>query len=135
MRITADTNMLVRIIVRDDLDQAETALRILAAADSVYIPLSCLCEFAWVLDRSYAMPRARIASSVRAIMERANVSIDMLPAEAGLRVFEEGGDLADGVIAAAGAAKGSDAFISFDRNAVSRVKAAGINAEFATRPA
>lgn len=128
MRITADTNILARIIVRDDIDQAQTALRVLESADAVFITLPCLCEFVWVLDSVYGLPRDKVAQSVRAIIERANVSADMAAITAGLRLLDAGGDFADGVIAAAGAAAGSETFVSFDRKAVARIGAIGLSA-------
>ena len=128
MRITADTNILVRVIVRDDIPQAQKALRILAAADAVFIPLPCLCEFVWVLDKTYGLSRESTGSAIRGIVERANVATDVGAVDAGLRVLGSGGDFADGVMAAAGTAMGAEAFVSFDREAVARVAAIGLNA-------
>jgi len=134
MRITADTNILVRIIVQDDQAQAETALKLLRGADVVVLPVTCLCEFAWVLERTYALSRAQILTSLQKIIQRGNVEIDTRTVNAGLSVLEAGGDFADGVIAAAGIAMGADTFVSFDRRAVARVKAAGMSAELASAP-
>lgn len=129
MRITADTNILVRVIVRDDIAQAQTALHVLEAADTVFITLPCLCEFVWVLESTYGLPRDEIALSVRAIVERSNVSTDLAAVPTGLRLLDAGGDFADGIIAAAGAAMGGDTFVSFDRNAVARIGAIGLSAQ------
>lgn len=129
MRITADTNLLVRIIVNDDTSQARAALRELEAAQMVFIPLPCLCEFVWVLDVAYGYPREQIATSVRAIIERSNVVTDLAVVAIGLRILDAGGDFADGVIAASGTAMGADRFMSFDRKAVARIKAVGLSAE------
>ncbi|MCR5858496.1 type II toxin-antitoxin system VapC family toxin [Mesorhizobium sp. J428] len=132
MRITADTNILVRVIVLDDLAQARTALDILVKADTVFLPVPCLCEFAWVLERTYGLSRQHIAASLRQIIQRGNVETDAQAVDAGLRVLDAGGDFADGVIASVGAQSGADKFVSFDRKAVARVKAAGLFAELAT---
>lgn len=132
MRITADTNILVRVIFLDDVAQARTALYILAKADTVFLPLPCLCEFAWVLERTYGLSRQHIAASLRQIIQRANVETDAQAIGVGLRVLEAGGDFADGVIASIGAQSGADNFVSFDRKAVARIKAAGLSAELAT---
>ncbi len=128
MRITADTNILVRVVVSDDIAQARIALRILTVSDAVVIPLHCLCEFAWVLDRTYKLPRESIALSIRAITQRANVTTDPRAVDAGLGVLESGGDFADGIIAAAGVSMGGEIFVSFDRRAVDRVGAVGFPA-------
>jgi len=132
VKITADTNILVRVIVRDDVSQAQTALRVLAEAKAVLLPLPCLCEFAWVLERTYSLSRPEIASAVRAIIQRANVETDVDAVGAGLRVLDSGGDFADGAIAAAGAAMGGEIFVSFDRKAVSRLGEVGMSALLAT---
>ena len=135
MRITADTNILVRIVVRDDIAQAQAALSLLARAEAVFITLPCLCEFVWVLNGTYRLPSDKVAQSVRAILERANVYADAAVVTAGLQLMDAGGDFADGVIAAAGSAMGSEAFVSFDRQAVKRLTAAGIPARHASEPA
>lgn len=132
MRITADTNLLVRIIVRDDEVQAQTAVNILEEAEMVVISLPCFCEFVWVLESVYRFSRDKVAMSVRKIIGRANVTTDAAAVFAGLRVLDAGGDFADGVIAAAGAAMGGETFVSFDRKAVARVKAIGMPAELLT---
>jgi predicted nucleic-acid-binding protein len=131
MRITADTNILVRVIVQDDLAQARTALDILERAQAVFLTLPCLCEFAWVLERTYGLSREHIAAALRQIIRRANVETDAQAVDVGLRVLDSGGDFADGVIASAGASMGADNFISFDRKAVSRLSAIGMPARLA----
>ena len=45
MRITADTNVLVRAAVRDDPRQARIAANTLARAELIAVPLPVLCEF------------------------------------------------------------------------------------------
>lgn len=132
MKITADTNLLVRIIVQDDLAQAKTALEVLERADIVALPLPCLCEFAWVLERTYGLSNVQISASIQKITQRGNVETDTRAVGVGLSVLDVGGDFADGVIAAAGASMGADTFISFDREAVARVKAVGMSAELAS---
>lgn len=132
MRITADTNILVRMIVRDDVAQAETALNVLESADAVFVPLPCICEFVWVLDSVYALPRDKVANSIRAIVLRANIVVDRAAVSAGLRLLDSGGDFADGVIASAGMAMGAETFVSFDRKAVIRLNKLGIAARHAS---
>lgn len=129
MKITADANLLVRIVVRDDERQANAALDALEGAEAVFLTVPSLCEFAWVLSRTYKLSRWQIASSIRAVVERGNVSTDLAQVRTGLRVLEAGGDFADGAIAAAGAAMGSENFVSFDPDAVNHLRAIGMPAE------
>lgn len=127
MKITADTNLLVRIITYDDPIQARQSAHILDGAEVVYIPLPCLCEFAWVLDGIYGLSRDQIGSSIRSIVQRQNVESDLAAVSAGLHLLDAGGDFADGVIAATGLAMGSETFVSFDRKAIARLQTAGFS--------
>ena len=51
MKITVDTNVLVRSCMSDDPAQASIAAKILTDAALIAIALPCLCEFVWVLRR------------------------------------------------------------------------------------
>jgi predicted nucleic-acid-binding protein len=128
VKITADTNILLRSALRDDPRQSRLAAKALEEAELVAIPLPVLCEFVWVLQRGYKRPAAQVAHAIRLLLETANVTLDRTAAEAGLRILEEGGDFADGVIAHQGAWLGADEFVSFDKDAVKRLKAQGVNA-------
>lgn len=119
MKITADTNVLVRAVVADDEMQSQVAIAVLESADLVAISMQSLCEFAWVLDRRYQIQRADIAEAIRRLVETRNVVVNRPAVTAGLNVFEAGGDFADGVIAYDGRWLGGETFVSFDRKAVS----------------
>jgi predicted nucleic-acid-binding protein len=129
VKITADTNLLVRIIANDDAEQARIAGDLLGGANLVAISLPCLCEFAWVMDKVYRLSRADIAIAIRKIVERANVSADQAAVATGVQILASGGDFADGVIAVASAELGGETFISFDRKAVARLNAIGLPAQ------
>ena len=132
MRITADTNLLVRMTTNDDKSQARTAFRILTAAERIFVPLPCIVEFVWVLERTYSFSRNQVAEAVETLVASENVSTDTMAVEVGLRVHAAGGDFADGVIASAGAGMGAEMFVSFDRKAVARVSEIGIAARLAS---
>jgi predicted nucleic-acid-binding protein len=53
MRISADTNILVRAVVADDKKHARAAARFLKGAELIAVTLPCLYEFVWVLHRVY----------------------------------------------------------------------------------
>jgi predicted nucleic-acid-binding protein len=55
MKVTADTNLLIRIIVRDDERQARAATKLLESADVVALSIPCLCELVWVLGRGQTL--------------------------------------------------------------------------------
>src|SRR6185437_6525022 len=96
MKITADTNILVRAVVRDDAKQGRAAARLLKEAELIAVPLPCLCEFAWVLGRVYHLGRHDIRAALDALLNAGNVVVDRPAVDAGLAVFDAGGDLADG---------------------------------------
>jgi predicted nucleic-acid-binding protein len=125
MRVTADTNVLLRAYVADDEGQAAVAVDLLAKADIVAVSLQALCEFAWVLARQYQTERENIAAAIRALLNTANVVVNRPAVEVGLSVLEAGGDFADGVIAFDGGWLGGETFVSFDRKAVKLLSAQG----------
>lgn len=125
MRLAVDTNVLVRAVVQDDPVQAGIAAKVLAEAELIAVALPCLCEFVWVLRRVYGFQPADAATAIRALLAIANVEVNRPAVEVGLAVLEAGGDFADGVIAHEGAWLGGETFVSFDRKAVSLLKAQG----------
>ncbi len=125
MRITADTNVLVRAVTGDDPRQSKIAQSELAKAEIVAIPIPVLCEFAWVLSQGYEIPAANILEAVRRLIGGANVVVNRPAAEAGLAQLAAGGDFADGVIAYEGAWLGAETFVSFDRKAVRLIQERG----------
>lgn len=128
MRLTADTNVLLRAYVADDEEQASTAVELLASAEIVAVSLQSLCEFAWVLDRQYQVARQDISSAIRALLDTANVIVNQPAVEAGLAILDTGGDFADGVIAYEGGWMGGETFVSFDKKAVRLLSAQGRSA-------
>src|SRR5438132_5064717 len=129
VRITADTNLLVRAAVADDQAQARIATDMLRGAEIVAVPLPVLCEFAWVLLRGYGRNAGEIAGAIRRLAASANVSLDRPAVDVGLAMLEAGGDFADGVIAFDGRRLGGSVFTSFDRQAVELLAAMGAEAQ------
>jgi predicted nucleic-acid-binding protein len=125
MKITADTNVLVRAITGDNARQSKIAEAELANADVVALALPALCELVWVLSQGYKIPSADIAEAIRRLMNSGNVVANWPAVEAGLALLDAGGDFADGIIAYEGRWLGAEAFVSFDKKAVELMKAQG----------
>lgn len=125
MKITADTNVLVRAITGDDKRQSKLAQAALATADAVALALPALCELVWVLAQGYKIPSADIAEAIRRLVNGVNVVVNRPAAEAGLALLDAGGDFADGVIAYEGSWLGAETFLSFDKKAVALMGAKG----------
>jgi predicted nucleic-acid-binding protein len=131
VKITADTNVLLRAFLEDDTAQAAHAKAILDQVTLIAIPVPVLCEFAWALRRLYKLRSERVADAIEAILNSTSVVTDRLAAEAGLGVLRAGGDFADGVIAWQGMAMGGESLVTFDREAVRLLTALGIEARVA----
>jgi predicted nucleic-acid-binding protein len=125
LKITADTNLLVRLFIEDDVAQTRLATQALESAEIVAITMPALCEMAWVLTRSYRVRNADVAVAIRDLIRVANVVVDRQAVEAGLAILDRGGDFADGVIAHQGYELGGDVFVSFDKRAVALVEEIG----------
>jgi predicted nucleic-acid-binding protein len=125
MKITPDTNVLVRAIVGDDKRQSKLAQSELANADVVALALPALCELVWVLSQGYKIATVDIIEAIGRLTNSANVVVNRPAVEAGLSLLNAGGDFADGVIAYEGNWLGAETFVSFDRAAVRLVKARG----------
>jgi predicted nucleic-acid-binding protein len=125
VKVSLDTNVLLRLVVGDDEAQQRTAAATLEEAELVAISVQALCEFVWVLDRSYRVARPDISASIRRILDMRNVVANRPTIEAGLAVLDAGGDFADGVIAFDGQWLGGETFVSFDRKAVKLVDGQG----------
>lgn len=119
MKVTADTNVLIRTIVDDDEAQTTRAVELLETADMVAVSLQTMCELVWVLRSRYEADRADIATALRTLLNTSNVVVNRPAAEAGLAVLGAGGDFTDGVIAYDGTWLGAETFVSFDKKAVS----------------
>lgn len=123
MKVTLDTNVLVRLATRDDPDQVALALRALQDATLIAVPTPALCEFVWVLLRGYRYTAAQAAHAVRSLLLVRHVVVNTPAVLAGLAMLEAGGDFADGVIAFEGELLGGQEFVSFDQEAVKLLKA------------
>lgn len=129
MKITADTSVLVRAVVGDDVVQSKLAQSVLREAELVALPIPALCEFVWVLFQGYGVSRQDIVETIRTLINAANIVVNRPAVDAGIALLTAGGDFADGVIAFEGQWLGANTFMSFDRKAVKLAKAQGLSAE------
>src|SRR5580704_17807136 len=132
MKITVDTNILVRAVVRDDEKQARAAAKLLKEAELIAVSLPCLCEFVWVLRRVYNFGDQDISVAIEALLDTSNVAVNRPAADAGLAILNQGGDFADGLIAYEGNWLGGETFVSFDKKAVSLIAKQGQPAKLLT---
>lgn len=129
MKITVDTNILVRAVVRDDEKQARVAAKLLKEAELIAVSLPCLCEFVWVLSRVYGFRQQDISAAIIALLNAGNVVANHSAVDAGLAVLNAGGDFADGLIDYEGSWLGGETFVSFDKKAVALLSKQGRTAQ------
>jgi len=125
MKITADTNVLVRAVLQDDAGQAAKATALLRQASLIAISLPCLCELVWVLLRGAKLSKEDVSKAIRALLDAENVVMNRQAVEAGLALLEAGGDFADGIMAYEGNWLGGETFASFDKQATTLLKSQG----------
>jgi predicted nucleic-acid-binding protein len=128
MKLTVDTNVLIRAVVGDDVKQSKAATKILVEAQLIAVTLPSLCEFVWVLLKVYGFKPVDAAAAIRALLNATNVVANRAAVEAGLSILEDGGDFADGVIAYEGRWLGAETFVSFDKKAVGLLVSQGQSA-------
>lgn len=132
MKLSVDTNILVRAVLQDDADQGRAASRILKEASLIAVSLPCLCELVWVLRRGAKLSKEDVALTLRDLLRAENVAMNRPAVEAGLAIHEAGGDFADGIMAHEGSWLGGETFVSFDQQAVELMTQQGQAAQLLT---
>ncbi len=124
MSIAIDTNVLVRLLVRDDEAQFRAARRLVeqaqAAGEPLLIVLGVLLETEWVLRSRYRLDKAAIAATFARLLETDGVLLEHEPtAEEALYIWNQhpSADFADCLHSARAAQLGRRRFITFDAGA------------------
>jgi predicted nucleic-acid-binding protein len=125
----ADTNVLMRAVLDDDVVQSRASRLALSSADQVVISRHAFCEMVRLLRQRYKMTKAEIIKVIHGYLEADNVITDTAAAQAGLEAMEAGADFADGVIAYEGRWLGGETFVSFDKRAVAAIAKQGQRAK------
>jgi predicted nucleic-acid-binding protein len=131
--VIADTNILARLFLKkDNAAQIAASVRLIREAEKLVVPIVVFCELAWVLSSrtNPKMTGKDIADSIRFVLNLSNLVAENDAVQAGLRMLDDGGDFADGVIQYTGGrlAGGPSTYASFDQAAVTRLSARGIAA-------
>lgn len=118
-----DTNILVRFLTGDDLQQS-TKARAIVEAGEVYVATTVFLEAEWVLRSGYDFDPARICSALEGFAGLPGVMVEDadLLAQA-IALTREGLDFADALHL--GRAQECEAFVTFDRKLVKATKGLG----------
>jgi len=122
VKLTLDTNVLVRLATQDNPQQAAAALKVLQTASLIAVPSTALCEMVWVLMRGYRYTPEQVAHAIRTLLQVGQVVCNTPAVLAGLALLQSGGDFADGVIAFEGELMGGQEFVTFDKAAAKLLK-------------
>ena len=113
-----DSNVLARILVCDDRDQAKRAQASVARNAPCWINRVVLCETVWVLQRLYGFDRTQVAAALTRVLATRQFDVEDLDAiQAGIVALEQGFDFADAVIASTNRSHGCASTGTFDRKA------------------
>ena len=124
--IAVDTNILARFYCDDPDDpeskrQRPAARRVMIESTAIFVPLTVVLEFEWVMRGFYGMARKDVARVLRALVGIEHVTIeDQSAVLTALDAFDAGLDLADALhVCRCGRATG---FATFDRRLVRRAE-------------
>lgn len=117
-----DTNVLLRLYVRDDAGQAARAARYVSKhcspRSACRINRATLCELVWVLERGYRYSRQDVARLLEGILIAADLAVEDADAAArAVRQFLVGFDFADIYVGETNRGAGCEVTATFDRKA------------------
>ena len=120
--IALDTNVLVRFLVCDDLQQAETARELLdslTVENPAFVCREVAIELVWVLERAYGFSRSRIATTLEELMATESLVVEEADdvSRAASRYRRAGAGFSDLMILAAAERSGAYPLVTFDRKA------------------
>jgi predicted nucleic-acid-binding protein len=122
--IAIDTNVLVRLLVRDDEAQFRAAATLVdqatEAGEPLLILLCSLLEAEWVLRSRYKLDKASIATTFTQLLESRGIEFEHEPTvEEALYLWGQhpSADFADCLLLARSSQLGRDRFLTFDTGA------------------
>ena len=89
MKMIADTNVLMRAVLDDDVAQGRASRLALSSADQVVIGRHAFCEMVWLLRQRYKMPKAEIVNVIHGYLEADNVIADTAAVQGAWRRWKQ----------------------------------------------
>jgi len=121
--IAIDTNVLLRLLVRDHDEQVRVVERYIASRfsqeDPGFVSRVVTAETAWVLKDVYGYERKQIAAAIRAVMNVSELHLESADEiDAAITDYEQSSaGFTDCLLARSNLAAGCDYTITFDRKA------------------
>lgn len=124
--IGIDTNVLVRLLVRDNEVQTRAAVAFMSqrsADDPAFVSALVVAELVWVLSKTYGYADAAIHQALEGLFESANLVIedDEVVQRAVSEAKKSRADISDCIIAARAIHAGAEKTMTFDKPAAKRV--------------
>lgn len=124
--IGIDTNILVRYLTNDDVEQSSKVLNLLnrysGDESSIYINDIVLCEVVWVLESGYEYPKEQIIHALKLILQTAEFVFSshdiIVKALYEYEQFSSGADFSDILISFQNKNDGCLRTYSFDKKAI-----------------
>lgn len=121
--IAVDTNVLARLLLRDDEAQYRRAVKLFGDGREYTASPTVVLELVWVLG-SYSCDRADIAASLKSLLGLPNFKPKQSAAiQAAIGGYESGMDFGDALHLAM--SNGDDAFVTFDERLAKRAARSG----------
>ena len=118
--IAVDTNLLVRLLTKDDPNQAKRAAKILES-DVIFIPKTVALETEWVLRHAYGINKDAIMKGFQKIMGLPNVRVeDQQTVFQAISWYGLGLDFADALNLAS--SMKADKFVTFDNAFIKKAR-------------
>jgi len=121
--IALDTNVLLRLLLRDHAKQAAAAEKAFASAVSpdepAVINAVVLSEAVWAMRKVYALPKDKVVAILRGLLAQSDISVvPDEPAHRALAAWEQGAaEFSDYLIAEINREIGCEFTFTFDRTA------------------
>lgn len=122
--IGLDTNILVRLITRDDERQAARARRLLSSdsLERAFVNRVTVLELVWVLESAYDYASALIADAIDVLLDLSTVTVeDASVVRRAVRLYRSGADFADALVAESNLDHLCHATHTFDRGAAKKL--------------
>ena len=118
--IAVDTNLLVRLLTKDDLSQAKRAAKIMES-DDIFIPKTVKLETEWVLRHAYGITKEAILSGFQKMIGLPNVRVeDQQCVFQAISWYESGLDFADALHLVS--SMKADKFATFDNAFIKKAR-------------
>ena len=118
--IAVDTNLLIRLLTKDDPNQAKRAAKVMES-DDIFIPKTVMLETEWVLRYAYGIDKGAITKGFQKMMGLPNVSVeDQQTVFQAISWYGSGLDFADALHLAS--SMKADGFVTFDKAFIKKAR-------------